>query len=284
MAVKGRSNYQSVRARIHEEILEASVPSQRLVQIIELIDVCRVGNGLEAIEEVCDRLAEVLNTDAALELRRDCCRACDRVAISTNDVDYPPTEASRDLELCIDDTSTGKCDSQTLAINGRERVHLAVSSRCLRICYFSGQGRTGICFICTPKRVLQDIGHYLPLVYLLPHIYAMHRRILDQSENVAGRSAISPCPSERLTQREADVLRWIAVGKTNWEIGRILRLSERTVKFHLSNAFSKLNAVNRAQAVLKARETGALTPLIEDVAKRGARARQHPGAGHTSHD
>ena len=55
-----------------------------------------------------------------------------------------------------------------------------------------------------------------------------------------------------LTAREREVLRWVAGGKTSWEISVILRISERTVKFHLVEASRKLNAVNRTSAVAKA--------------------------------
>lgn len=52
-----------------------------------------------------------------------------------------------------------------------------------------------------------------------------------------------------LTSKERDVIRWVVEGKTSWEIGRILSTSERTVKFHLKNVYTKLNVCNRAQAV-----------------------------------
>jgi len=59
-----------------------------------------------------------------------------------------------------------------------------------------------------------------------------------------------------LTGREREVLRWVAGGKTSWEISVILRISERTVKFHLVEASRKLNAVNRTSAVAKALARG----------------------------
>jgi LuxR family transcriptional regulator, quorum-sensing system regulator BjaR1 len=59
-----------------------------------------------------------------------------------------------------------------------------------------------------------------------------------------------------LTAREREVLRWVAGGKTSWEISVILKISERTVKFHLVEASRKLNAVNRTSAVAKALARG----------------------------
>jgi len=59
-----------------------------------------------------------------------------------------------------------------------------------------------------------------------------------------------------LTAREREVLRWVADGKTSWEVSVILRISERIVKFHLIQASRKLNAVNRTSAVAKALARG----------------------------
>ena len=55
-----------------------------------------------------------------------------------------------------------------------------------------------------------------------------------------------------LTKREKECLRWAADGKTAWEIGTILDVSERTAVFHLQNASRKLGANSRANALLKA--------------------------------
>ena len=54
----------------------------------------------------------------------------------------------------------------------------------------------------------------------------------------------------QLTEREKEVLMWLGEGKSNWEIGRILDISERTVKYHISNILAKLNLVNRVQAAV----------------------------------
>jgi DNA-binding response OmpR family regulator len=55
-----------------------------------------------------------------------------------------------------------------------------------------------------------------------------------------------------LTHREADVLVWIAKGKSNRDIGEILGLSSRTVNKHLEQIYVKLGVENRASAAVKA--------------------------------
>jgi transcriptional regulator EpsA len=54
-----------------------------------------------------------------------------------------------------------------------------------------------------------------------------------------------------LSERERQIMVWVAMGKTNPEIGCILRISEFTVKNHMKSIFSKLDVTNRAQAVAK---------------------------------
>jgi transcriptional regulator EpsA len=54
-----------------------------------------------------------------------------------------------------------------------------------------------------------------------------------------------------LSERERQIMHWIAMGKTNPEIGCILHISEFTVKNHIKSIFSKLDVSNRAQAVAK---------------------------------
>ncbi len=58
--------------------------------------------------------------------------------------------------------------------------------------------------------------------------------------------------SGHLSPRELTVLHWMKEGKTNWEIARILGLSERTIRFHAGGIFEKLDVTSRTQAVARA--------------------------------
>jgi DNA-binding CsgD family transcriptional regulator len=62
-----------------------------------------------------------------------------------------------------------------------------------------------------------------------------------------------------LTPRELETLRWTMEGKTAWEVGRILSISEQTAVRHLNNATHKLGCVNKHQAVVKALRLGVIT-------------------------
>ncbi|MDE5446275.1 helix-turn-helix transcriptional regulator [Bradyrhizobium hipponense] len=61
-----------------------------------------------------------------------------------------------------------------------------------------------------------------------------------------------------LSTREKQCLQWVEEGKSSWEIGVILRISENTVNFHLKNAMRKLEVTTRIQAAIKARRRGLL--------------------------
>ncbi len=74
--------------------------------------------------------------------------------------------------------------------------------------------------------------------------------------SIRNGAAIAPTAADaaRLTQRQVDVLERIAQGMSNKEIARELDLSPATVKAHTAAAMAALNAANRTDAAMKARE------------------------------
>jgi len=61
-----------------------------------------------------------------------------------------------------------------------------------------------------------------------------------------------PEQNATLTVREKECMKWAAEGKTAWEIGQILSISERTAVFHVNNVVQKLGAANKTQAIVRA--------------------------------
>jgi DNA-binding NarL/FixJ family response regulator len=64
----------------------------------------------------------------------------------------------------------------------------------------------------------------------------------------------------RLTEREVQVLTWVARGKSSADIATILEISERTVNFHLDNAMRKAGVATRVQAAVKCVMLGLIAP------------------------
>jgi DNA-binding CsgD family transcriptional regulator len=96
-----------------------------------------------------------------------------------------------------------------------------------------------------------DAKRLVPLVeYLGYYIHMALLRTASKSAPVADRRV------KELSPREVTVLNWMKNGKTNWEIGKILGVSERTVRFHVESIFSKLGVTSRSQAVAIAIERG----------------------------
>jgi DNA-binding NarL/FixJ family response regulator len=84
---------------------------------------------------------------------------------------------------------------------------------------------------------------------------AVTERVLSQLRLHKPGFESSPLP-EPLTQRELEVLRLMASGLSNREIGELIGTSEGTVKTHASSILSKLGVRDRTRAVLKALELG----------------------------
>jgi DNA-binding NarL/FixJ family response regulator len=94
----------------------------------------------------------------------------------------------------------------------------------------------------------------------------VHKALLDTIRAVhGGQKRISPelaaeladhAGEEELTAREIAVLRLIALGNTNKEIAAQLRVSDETVKSHVTNILEKLGANDRTHAVITALRRG----------------------------
>jgi len=82
-------------------------------------------------------------------------------------------------------------------------------------------------------------------------IYASHGLALAEIER---ETSTDP----NLTRREIQCVYWVNEGKTDWEIGRILDISEDTVAFHLKNVKTKLNVTRRSQIPISAWLRGVL--------------------------
>jgi DNA-binding CsgD family transcriptional regulator len=119
----------------------------------------------------------------------------------------------------------------------------------------SPQGELGILSLALDRHLVaarEVTQQALPYVQLLAgYLHEAVRRVLG---------LVDQAVKQQLTARETECLRWAADGKTSWEIGRLLHVSEPTVNFHLNNSMGKLEVSNRQHAVAKAVLQGLIKP------------------------
>jgi DNA-binding NarL/FixJ family response regulator len=86
------------------------------------------------------------------------------------------------------------------------------------------------------------------------------RRLLDRFAGVLPDDAARPADLDELTDRELEVLRFVALALSNAEIAARLVLTEATVKTHVSSVLRKLGLRDRVQAVVFAYDVGLVRP------------------------
>jgi DNA-binding NarL/FixJ family response regulator len=89
---------------------------------------------------------------------------------------------------------------------------------------------------------------------------AVAPRLLERYRRVVAPAARDASRLDLLTEREHDVLRLMARGATNAEIGATLFVAEATVKTHVGSIFGKLGVRDRAAAIVFAYDHGVVTP------------------------
>lgn len=93
-----------------------------------------------------------------------------------------------------------------------------------------------------------EVGLNLKEIQVLStQFHVLFSALHDHERNASGA---------QLTPRESEVLKWCAVGKSNWSIGEILGISEHGVDFHMRNILRKLDADTRVTAVVKGLHRG----------------------------
>lgn len=108
---------------------------------------------------------------------------------------------------------------------------------------------------------LPGVRHAYLLQLLVPHLHAVLNRIMASHymrDKSGPKRQAGGVPSNAITRREHEVMRWMNGGKTNLEIAAILNISPLTVKNHVHNILGKLGVQNRSNACIKASQLGLL--------------------------
>lgn len=96
----------------------------------------------------------------------------------------------------------------------------------------------------------KEIEQVLPVLSLLrDYVFESSKKFLPVPDYVK---------EVHLTKRELEILIWAKLGKSSWEIGRILSCSEATINFHMTNVRNKFEVHTRQQALVKAMQLGLL--------------------------
>jgi DNA-binding CsgD family transcriptional regulator len=102
----------------------------------------------------------------------------------------------------------------------------------------------------------QSVGHLTRMMadlqFFAVHAQAAATRLLAPSREAGD--------VPRFSAREMEVLKWTQAGKSAWETGMIIGLSEQGVQYHLRSILKKLDVNSKHQAVLKAISFGLLQP------------------------
>jgi DNA-binding CsgD family transcriptional regulator len=108
--------------------------------------------------------------------------------------------------------------------------------------------QTGLVSLAGPARTLSTEDR---ATFALASVF-VHQRLVAL-RRLRSVSAVS------LTKRELEIVRWVAAGKSDWQIGKILTISAKTVNYHVENVKRKFGVASRTQAVLAAVRHGGLT-------------------------
>jgi transcriptional regulator EpsA len=113
-------------------------------------------------------------------------------------------------------------------------------------------------FACRPGTIGSRHAYLVQLLAPALHVAWVRTQLQRRAEGASGSD--KAVGHSVLTVREQDILKWIYLGKSNFEIGAILKISPLTVKNHVQKILRKLNVVNRTQAIGKALELRILNP------------------------
>jgi DNA-binding CsgD family transcriptional regulator len=127
-----------------------------------------------------------------------------------------------------------RCVLRPLSIEHQVRLYLPATPESSRVFYFNREAA---------DRDFSDRDASM-LELLRPFLIAMHERF-------ALRELLLPLEVDELTAREAEILQWVALGKTNQEIAALLVVSTHTVRKHLENIYAKLGVHTRTAAVAR---------------------------------
>ena len=148
------------------------------------------------------------------------------------------------MPCLIDSRLSRRCDDENIiSILQKHELNNIASHG---MCDVNGEILSFFSFMRIPGGL--NAHHAYLLEVLIPYV---HRALIHAMASDPANEKVE-CYNGLITHREKEILTWVKVGKSNWEIATILDISPRTVKNHVCNIIKKMSAQNRGHAVAKA--------------------------------
>lgn len=148
--------------------------------------------------------------------------------------------------------------SEILQGDGAAHCSFGRALRNMRSSLFHGisdeRGHHDCLYVVFSSKDKLDDSTLIAMEILLPYLDTALRRVTPLPQHSCRPSLLTDAPEfdiHGLSEREVEIMTWVRKGKTNAEIGSILRISSYTVKNHLHQIFRKLDVYNRVQAISK---------------------------------
>jgi DNA-binding CsgD family transcriptional regulator len=244
--------------------LRSRITGNDAIAILELIGICLAGREEKAFRALFPKIQELFPFDFAIaalgthEGNQETLSAYP-VNVSFPDewlLEYQAKDYLRDDSVVLENFKCFQVQTWSLArkdIFRKQEITSLGLDFGLRECCTHGvnpgvAGNRGSMFCFAGSSITFTARHRAILEILIPHL---HLALSD-----IARKKIHGKRDVVLSSREREVLDWLKQGKSSWEISAILKISERTVNFHVGNILRKLQVVNRAQAVAVAVRSG----------------------------
>lgn len=243
--------------------VRARITGGDALALIELINMCLACKDKEDFRALFPKIQELFSFDYAITALGELDRPHGLLLASHVNVSFPDGWLSEYLaknytqrdRVVLENFRSFRVQVWPLARKNlfrREEITSLGFDFGLRECCTHGisgmAGSRGSMFCFSGSSITCSDRHKAILEVLIPHLHMVLSDITRDKFHGKGDVVLSA--------REKEVLDWLKAGKTSWEISVILKISERTVNFHVTNILRKLQVVNRAQAVAVAIHSG----------------------------
>jgi DNA-binding CsgD family transcriptional regulator len=248
-------NMRSPSTVVTEAVKSGEIPMSDLIKVLDIINKCRLAQTSGELVQVAREVQQFVCDGGVLNACGQSCSRCSGPEPGTT------STCGSGASRCGGGHSDSRSETlpESFLSTQIDDFVFDVNDSSYIICHYFKSEPRAMCLTGKTGQTPIRRENYLLMTYLMPHFHETYLRVHGIVSN-------NCCPQQRqaehnagdFTDREREVLQWLTRGKTNWEIGTILGISERTVKFHLNHIFQKLGATNRAQAVMKASTLGLL--------------------------